>query len=135
MLNICVSLKWKWVSCRRHIIGSTCFFNSFNHSLSYLIFIFIYLAAPSPSCSMQNLGSLLWLVGSLVAAWVYSFLVVMDREAWSAAVHEVTKSRTWLSDWTELKGVKIQLSENKIRYKAPMRYTVIINFITEMCWE
>ena len=28
--------------------------------------------------------------------------LVMDREAWHAAVHEVTKSRTWLSDWTEL---------------------------------
>ena len=28
--------------------------------------------------------------------------LVMDREAWRAAIHEVTKSRTWLSDWTEL---------------------------------
>ena len=29
--------------------------------------------------------------------------LVMDREAREAAIHEVAKSRTWLSDWTELK--------------------------------
>ena len=28
--------------------------------------------------------------------------LVMDRETWRAAVHGVEKSRTWLSDWTEL---------------------------------
>ena len=28
--------------------------------------------------------------------------LVMDREAWRAVVHGVAKSRTWLSNWTEL---------------------------------
>ena len=28
--------------------------------------------------------------------------LVMNREAWRAAIHGVTRSRTWLSDWTEL---------------------------------
>ena len=29
--------------------------------------------------------------------------LVIDREAWCAAVHAVTKNWTWLSDWTEMK--------------------------------
>ena len=28
--------------------------------------------------------------------------LVIDREAWHAEIHGVAKSRTWLSDWTEL---------------------------------
>ena len=31
--------------------------------------------------------------------------LVMDREAWSSAVHGITKSRTWLSNWTELNWI------------------------------
>ena len=35
--------------------------------------------------------------------------MVMDREAWRAAIHGVTKSRTQLSDWSELNEVVLAL--------------------------
>ena len=33
--------------------------------------------------------------------------MVMNREAWHAAIHGVAKSQTWLSDWTELNWIQI----------------------------
>ena len=38
--------------------------------------------------------------------------LVMDREAWSAASHGVTKSWTWLSDWTELNWTPFYFTTN-----------------------
>ena len=35
--------------------------------------------------------------------------LVMDREAWRAAFHGVAKSRTRLSEWSELKSLLISL--------------------------
>ena len=40
--------------------------------------------------------------------------LVMDRETWRAAVHGVTKSWTWLSDWTE--KLKTFLTNEEIIY-------------------
>ena len=42
--------------------------------------------------------------------------LVIDREAWCAAIHGTTKSRTWLSNWTEL---------NIMYWASPIRF---INF-------
>ena len=85
----------------------------------------------SPECSLEGLmlklkfqyfGHLMWKANSLKKTlllgkiegrrrrgwqkmrWLDGKLreLVMDREAWHAAVHGVTKNQTWLSDWTEL---------------------------------
>ena len=37
--------------------------------------------------------------------------LAMDREAWRAAVHGVTKNQTRLSDWTELSFNKVKLTK------------------------
>ena len=52
----------------------------------------------------------------------------MDREAWRAAIHGVAKSRTWLSDWTELKATQ---NINKIREKITIisQQNSIMNFL------
>ena len=44
--------------------------------------------------------------------------MVMDKQAWRAAIHGVAKRWTWLSDWTELKETKDLCSEN---YKTLMK--------------
>ena len=41
--------------------------------------------------------------------------LVMDREAWRAAIHGVAKSRTRLSDWIELNWTEDRLKQNKMK--------------------
>ena len=48
----------------------------------------------------------------------------MDREAWPVAVHGVAKSRTRLSDWTELKQVMLLLIASAVTFKrAPLGHS------------
>ena len=48
-----------------------------------------------------------WIASLTQWTWVYTDLeTVMDRQAWCAAVHGVTKNQTWLSNWTTATAIK-----------------------------
>ena len=51
--------------------------------------------------------------------------LVIDREAWRAAVHGVAKSWTWLSNWTELKCL--------IRSNGKKNWTCCLKVYFEQC--
>ena len=61
--------------------------------------------------------------------------LVMDREAWRAAIHRVTKSRTWLSDWTELnwKPLTVWIIKNCGKFLKTWEYQTTLPAFWEIC--
>ena len=62
--------------------------------------------SPQPRDGTQGSGIAgrcvtVWVTGKLVYICMLAYMCI-DRDAWLAAVYGVTKSGTWLRDWTEL---------------------------------
>ena len=56
--------------------------------------------------------------------------LVMDREAWHATIHGVTKSQTWLSNWTKLNWTL--LMENNLSVWFPIKNFIWSDPITKV---
>ena len=63
--------------------------------------------------------------------------LVMDREAWHAAVHGVTKSWTLLSDWAELNGTRLDSHGTRQFWvrKEPSHGGQMAHFMGKTLWD
>ena len=89
-----------------------------------------------------------WMASLTRWIWVWASSG-MHREAWHTAVHGVAKSRTWVSDWTELKS-SLSLSQKGLKIlrlpggpvaktlhsqgKGP-RFWLLVGELDPTCWN
>ena len=62
--------------------------------------------------------------------------LVTDREAWRAAIHGVTKSQTWLSNWTELRKGHWSDCLSSLNFVCLVSKTdIVIIYLTDLVLE
>ena len=60
--------------------------------------------------------------------------LVMDREAWHAAVHGLTRSQTWLSDWTDSKII-VSVMETSWLLDDIFIFQLVISELKSINWK
>ena len=56
--------------------------------------------------------------------------LVMDRETWQAAPHDIAKSWTWLRDWTELMYREHQQAGRSLR--SPVKPVALVGVVKDL---
>ena len=95
----CVLLSWLECPAKCNCTGLSLFFN---------IYFYLYGSCRAWDGWMASLTQWAWI-------WASSGSWVMDREAWRAAVHRVTKSRTRLSNWAMATTLRISCGLGDLR--------------------
>ena len=78
----------------------------------------------------QRTGWLNDIIDSMDVSLSELWELVMDREAWRAAIHGVAKSRTGLSNLTEL---KLEMKFDLIPGSRPLTYLFLECFTSKSC--
>ena len=127
-MNTKLSIQWTVIKSKQNNVCK----NSWKYNLcspnSIYMYINMYILVVAILVTMSNFFATPW----TVAPWTPE--LVMDREAWRAAVHGVTKSRTRLSGWTELDRGPLGFSVHGIS-QARILERVVISFSKGSSWR